>query len=217
MKTASARLRAVLLDWDGTLIDSYRADANAYLAMFRALEIDWGLAELERHYSPNWYNVYRAARIPRAQWKRADFLWRRAYRYRDAALYRGTPRALQALARRYRLALVTAGSKSRVRNQLTAFDLERMFDVRVFSDDTPRKKPHPAPLRLALRRLGLDCEECVYVGDAPQDIEMAGRAGIFSIAAMGTSPVPQRLAAARPDARIDSIADLPKLLRGLEW
>ena len=78
MKSAPAPVRAVLLDWDGTLVDSYHADAHAYLAMFRALGIDWNLKQLARHYSPNWYTVYRAAQIPRAQWKRADLLWRRA-------------------------------------------------------------------------------------------------------------------------------------------
>jgi HAD superfamily hydrolase (TIGR01549 family) len=216
MLAAAPRLRAVLLDWDGTLVDSYQADARAYLEMFRALNIGWGLAELERHYSPNWYNVYRAARIPRAQWKRADYLWRRAYRYQDARPYSGTRRALAALARRYRLGLVTGGGRARVRRQLVEFDLARAFAVRVFSEDTPRKKPHPAPLRLALRRLALECGECVYVGDAPQDIEMARNAGVFSIAVIGTSPVPARLKASRPDASIDSIDELPALLRRLK-
>jgi len=215
MVSAPAPLRAVLLDWDGTLVDSYQADSRAYLEMFRALGIGWNLKHLARHYSPNWYNVYRAAKIPRAQWKRADFLWRRAYRYQDAAPYPGTRRALAALAGRYQLGLVTGGGRARVRRQLAAFDLARVFAVRVFSEDTPRKKPHPAPLRLALRRLGLSCEQSVYVGDAPQDIEMARNARVFSVAVIGTSPVPARLKASRPDAQIDSIAELPQLLRNL--
>lgn len=73
-------IRAVLFDWDGTLLDSYHADARAYLEMFRALGVNWGLSDLERHYSPDWYRVYRAARIPRSRWEEADRLWRRAYR-----------------------------------------------------------------------------------------------------------------------------------------
>jgi beta-phosphoglucomutase-like phosphatase (HAD superfamily) len=64
--------RVVLLDWDGTLLNSYTADSRAYLAMFRALEIKWGLAELKRHYSPDWYQVYRAAKLPRARSGRAS-------------------------------------------------------------------------------------------------------------------------------------------------
>jgi phosphoglycolate phosphatase len=216
MKSAPAPVRAVLLDWDGTLVDSYHADAHAYLAMFRALGIDWNLKQLARHYSPNWYTVYRAAQIPRAQWKRADLLWRRAYRYQDAALYPGTRRALVAIARRYQLGLVTGGSRARVRRQLAAFRLTRVFAVRVFSEDTKHKKPNPAPLRLALRRLGLVPAECVYAGDAPHDVEMARNARVFSVGVIGTSPVPARLKASHPDALIHSIAELPGLLRSLK-
>jgi beta-phosphoglucomutase-like phosphatase (HAD superfamily) len=35
-----------LFDWDGTLLDSYHADAHAYLEMFRALGVGWGLEDL---------------------------------------------------------------------------------------------------------------------------------------------------------------------------
>jgi beta-phosphoglucomutase-like phosphatase (HAD superfamily) len=65
-------LQGVLFDWDGTLINSYSADSSAYLAMFREMGIPWGLEELAQHYSPNWYRVYRAAKLPRARWDDAD-------------------------------------------------------------------------------------------------------------------------------------------------
>lgn len=58
-------VRGVLFDWDGTLVDSYAADSSAYLAMFREMGITWGLEELAQHYSPNWYDVYRAADLPK--------------------------------------------------------------------------------------------------------------------------------------------------------
>ncbi len=79
MKRTRLPVRAVVFDWDGTLLNSYSADARAYLAMFRALKIDWDLDDLARHYSPNWYRVYRAARLPRSMWGKADQLWTRAY------------------------------------------------------------------------------------------------------------------------------------------
>ena len=60
-------VQGVLFDWDGTLIDSYHADASAYMAMFKEMGISWGLAELEKNYSPNWYHVYRAAGLPLRQ------------------------------------------------------------------------------------------------------------------------------------------------------
>ena len=79
-------LRAVLFDWDGTLLDSYRADASAYLQMFRAMGIPWGMAELKRHYSPDWYRVYRAAKLPSQPWPEADRLWRHVYKTERSVL-----------------------------------------------------------------------------------------------------------------------------------
>jgi Haloacid dehalogenase-like hydrolase len=102
--------RVVLLDWDGTLLDSYAADVRAYLAMFRALEIEWGIPELESHYSPDWYQVYRAAKVPRARWEEADRLWRKAYLAERPALLPGARAALRALKQRFVLGLVTSGS-----------------------------------------------------------------------------------------------------------
>jgi len=41
--------------------------------------IPWGLDELETHYSPNWYRVYRAAKLPKHKWPAADQIWRENY------------------------------------------------------------------------------------------------------------------------------------------
>jgi len=215
MLPRTLRLRGVLLDWDGTLLNSYRADAQAYLKMFRALGIDWGLEKLQRHYSPNWYNVYRAARIPRARWDEADRLWRRHYRHKEARLFPGARTVLSALQQEFVLGLVTSGSGDRVRQQLRRFKLTSRFAARIFAEDERHRKPHPAPLQLALARLHLAAEECLYIGDAPADIEMARRAGVFSVGVVGTSPVPSQLRAARPDAVIHSVAELPRLLSKL--
>jgi phosphoglycolate phosphatase len=206
----------VLFDWDGTLLDSHRADTQAYLAMFRALGIPWGIEELARHYSPDWYRVYRAARLPRERWEEAGRLWRRFYRQQNPALLPGARRVLRALERRFTLALVSSGDRSRVLGQLRRFGLTEFFAARVCSQDARRRKPHPAPLELALRRLRLAPEACVYVGDAPEDIEMARRAGVRAIAVLGPWATAARLRAACPHALLPSIQQLPRLLE-CDW
>ncbi len=205
-------LRAVIFDWDGTLLDSYHADGCAYLQMFSALGIPWGLAELAQHYSPDWHNVYRAAKVPPERWGEADRLWRHFYRAQRPVLQPEARSVVQQLSERYPLALVTSGSSGRVRTQLRAFGFEGLFGVRVFGDEVPRRKPDPAALRIALSRLGLEPAACVYVGDAPEDVQMARRAGVPSVAVLRHSPVPERLRAAHPDRLISRIAELPSLL-----
>jgi len=207
------RARVVLLDWDGTLLNSYAADQRAYLAMFRGMGVEWGVREIDRHYSPNWYQVYRAARISRPDWKRADRMWRAAYRSERPALLSGARAAVRILKRRFVLGLVTAGSRGRVRQQLRDLGLEDLFSVRVFSEDSPRKKPHPAPLQIALKLLRAKPEDCVYVGDSAEDIEMARRAGVRAIGVLGPFPTAGRIRAAEPDLLLRSIRDLPRHLR----
>jgi len=208
-------LRGVLFDWDGTLIDSYHADTSAYLAMFKEMGIAWGIKELERHYSPNWYQVYRAAKLPRKLWNDADRAWRAHYAKHQPQLIPGVRRVLQAVSRQHELGLVTSGDRDRVVRQLREFRLTRIFSARVCSGDTLMKKPHPAPLRLALRQMELEAACCVYVGDAPQDVEMARRAGMRAIGVLGPFPTEKRLRAARPEFLIDSLEELPKILNRL--
>jgi HAD superfamily hydrolase (TIGR01509 family) len=205
-------VEGVLFDWDGTLIDSYHADASAYMAMFKEMGISWGLAELEKNYSPNWYHVYRAAGLPRKRWEDADRSWRSHYAKHKPKLISGARRVLARLGRAHLLGLVTSGDGDRVHRQLREFRLTALFAARVCSGDTQRKKPHPEPLRLGLRKMGLAPGECVYVGDAPQDIEMAQRAGVRAIGVLGPFSTEKRLRAARPEFLLSSIGELPDLV-----
>jgi HAD superfamily hydrolase (TIGR01509 family) len=208
-------VEGVLFDWDGTLIDSYHADASAYMAMFKEMGISWGLAELEKNYSPNWYHVYRAAGLPRKRWDDADRAWRWHYAKHKPKLIPGARRILASLDRAHLLGLVTSGDRDRVHRQLREFRLTALFAARICSGDTQRKKPHPEPLRLALRKMGLAPSACVYVGDAPQDVEMAQRAGVRAIGVLGPFPTEKRLRAARPEFLLESIEELPDVLRHL--
>ena len=209
------QLAGVLFDWDGTLLDSYHADSQAYLEMFRGVGLRWGLEELAANYSPDWYVVYRAAGIPRERWDEADRLWRASYAKHSSKLMPGTRRVLRRLGARYRLGLVTSGDRQRVCRQLRVFGLTRLFRARVCGGDTEEKKPHPAPLLLALEKMKLRAKECVYVGDTPEDLAMARGVGMRAIAVLGTFPTEKRLRAAKPEFLLGGVQELPRLLARL--
>jgi len=213
--SAEKPLSAVLFDWDGTLINSYHADSQAYLGMFREFGLGWGLKELEIHYSPDWYTVYRAAGIPKEHWQKADDLWRLHYAKHPSKLVSGARRVLQQLGRHHILGLVTSGDRVRVSRQLREFALTRTFRARVCGGDTPEKKPHPAPLLMALGQLKLEPEQCIYVGDTPEDLAMAGAVGMRAVAVLGPFPTEKRLRAAKPEFLLERLQDLPRLLKSL--
>jgi HAD superfamily hydrolase (TIGR01509 family) len=164
VKIKKSNARAILLDWDGTLLNSYVADSRAYLAMFRALGIDWTMRDVDRHYSPNWHLVYKAACIERADWERADRLWAQAYRSERPRLLGGARGVLRRLERHFVLGLVTSGNRKRVRRQLREFELAGHFSTCVCCEDAPKRKPHPAPLELAMERMRIEPRDCLYVG-----------------------------------------------------
>jgi phosphoglycolate phosphatase-like HAD superfamily hydrolase len=127
----------------------------------------------------------------------------------------GARQVLQRLARHHTLGLVTSGDRQRVCRQLRAFELTRVFRARVCGGDTAEKKPHPAPLLLALGKMKLGPNECVYVGDTPEDLAMARAAGVRAIALLGPFPIEKRLRAAKPEFLLRRLADLPALLQQL--
>src|SRR5690606_5718676 len=61
--------------------------------------------------------------------------------------------------------------------------IEERWGSVVSGDRLPQRKPHPAPLLLAADELGVSAADCIYVGDAPRDIEAGRAAGMVTIAA----------------------------------
>ena len=60
--------------------------------------------------------------------------------------------------------------------------------------------------------LGVDPASCVYVGDAVVDVQAARAAGMAAVAVTWGAGVRDELVAARPDAVVDSMAGLARVL-----
>ncbi len=96
-------------------------------------------------------------------------------------------------------ALVTSGSRARVQRELESLRVQALFDAVVCSEDAGRKKPDPAALNLALERLAVAPAHAAYLGDSPEDVEMARSAGVFSVAIPGRFPNREELIRAGAD------------------
>jgi pyrophosphatase PpaX len=83
--------------------------------------------------------------------------------------------------RGHRLGIVTAKRRRTVDLAFARVPVEHLFDVVVAGDETEQSKPHPAPLLLALERLGATAGEAAYVGDSPFDMQAANAAGLRAI------------------------------------
>lgn len=83
----------------------------------------------------------------------------------------------------------------------------------VSGDTTPHAKPHPEPLFEAARRIGVDPQDCVYVGDDERDIIAGKAAGMHTVAAVyGYLGEKQSVAHWKADDVINSPHELLKRL-----
>jgi len=108
-----------------------------------------------------------------------------------------------------KLGIVTAKRRLTVALAFEHVPIEHLFDVVVGSDDTERHKPHPDPILYALDQLGVDPDRAVYVGDSPFDVRAAKAAGVHSVAVTwGGIHSHERLAAEEPDAVVHTAEEL---------
>lgn len=86
---------------------------------------------------------------------------------------------LSKLKDRFKLGIVTDAPRNKAWQRLILTGLGDYFDVVITLDDTQTMKPGPGPFNLALERLNLRPEECLFVGDNPdRDIKGAKELGM---------------------------------------
>jgi len=108
-----------------------------------------------------------------------------------------------------RLGIVTAKRRQTVELAFARIPIEHLFETVVGGDETKKHKPDPAPLLLALERLGAAPDDAVYVGDAPSDVKAAKAAGLYSVGvSWGGIHGRERLEAEEPDALVDTTEEL---------
>jgi len=194
------RLQAVLFDWDGTLVNTAEASYRCYEKLFGSYGIAFDRDAFRRTYSPNWHLTYSALGLAEEHWAEADARWLEHYCEEEVVLIDGARDALLRVRRAgLRAGIVTSGDRVRVGRELDDLGVASLFEVVVCAEDIVYRKPHPEALLLALDKLGVGAAEAVYVGDSPEDVQMARAAGVTAVGIPGGFPNRDALAAARPD------------------
>lgn len=210
-----APMRAVLLDVDGTLLDT----REFILAAFEHTAREHGFvlpareamtAQIGMPLGEIYAGMTGQAVAPLIESHRSF----QEENLHLAATFPGASEALAAL-REAGFALAAVTSRSR-RTSLVTLELAGLlpfFGAVVSAEDCVTLKPDPAPLRMALERLGVESEGFAMVGDTPHDIE-AGRAlGIVTVGASYGFFGPT-IAEHGPDYLIGAIGELPEVLGG---
>jgi len=203
----------VLFDWDGTIVDSAEASYRCYMRVFESYRIPFDRARFQQTYSPAWYRTYAALGLPRESWEEADERWLAFYAAEESVCLGGAREALALLQQAgIGLGIVTSGERLRVARELRGLGLSDLFPVVVSADDVQKRKPDPEPLLQGLAKLGVPAAEAAYVGDSPEDVEMARAAGVYVIGVPGPFPNREELKASKPDLLVEGLAGAVRAL-----
>jgi len=212
-------IKAVLWDFDGTLLDSndvisesWRHTVMSYVGRevsdeelrrtFGEMLIDsmrWLVPEVDPVEAVDFYREY----------QKEIFLDR-------IRLFDGTEEVLRALNKAgFKNAIVTSRLKRSTHRALNKFGLTELFDAVLTASDTDKFKPDPEPIYMILDMIGCSPGEAIFVGDTSHDIEAGKNAGMFTVLVDWSDALPPgkiRDEAPTPDAIIEKLADLLELL-----
>jgi pyrophosphatase PpaX len=115
-------------------------------------------------------------------------------------------------------AIVSRRRRRVISEELDKFKLRPYIDTIVGREDVTQVKPAPNALTLAAERLAVPIDQCLMVGDSPNDVK-AGKAAGAKTAVVLTGPYPvETIVLENPDVMVDSIADLVTVLdRTFDW
>lgn len=176
---------AVLLDVDGTLLDSNDQHAHAWVDALGERQIQRDFTEVRPLVGMGGDKL-----VPRLSGSDPESAAGRALAQRRTELFmqrylhqvRPFPDAralLEALLHRgYTLCVATSAKRDELEALLRQGGLLDLLPQRTSSDDADRSKPDPDIVSAALRKIGVRPDQACMLGDTPYDAEAAARAGV---------------------------------------
>jgi pyrophosphatase PpaX len=212
-----SRFETVLLDLDGTVIDSVALIRESHRhAVRRVLGLELAdealvanvgrpLPEQMAHFSEEHVEPLLAAY---QEWNEANTTrLLRAYDDLDTMLVHLRDAGV-------RLGIVTSKRARMVALAWDVLPLHGLFDVVITADDTRRHKPDPEPIAIALERLGAEAATAAFVGDAPFDIRAGNAAGVHTVGVTWGFFTRAQLELESPDDLVDTVAELEARILG---
>lgn len=184
MATASSRPRAILFDWDNTLVDSWGTIHEALIVTFTAMGREpWTLAETKIRVRHSLRDAFPL--LFGDGWEAARKLYLDAFtaiHIERLTAIAGAADLLEELAGAGIYLGVVSNKTGRVlRREADHLGWTPLFKRLVGAGDAAIDKPHAAPILLALDGSGIACGDVWYVGDTSLDMECAKNAGCTGI------------------------------------
>jgi HAD superfamily hydrolase (TIGR01509 family) len=181
----SSSIRAVLLDIDGTLIDSNDAHARAWVD---ALAAHGHQVPFERvrpligsggdKVLPQLTGIEEDSEAGQRIASERSRIFKEKYLPTLRAFDGAADLLREMKSRGLQLVVATSAKEEELDGLLAVIGAPDVFDARTSSDDAERSKPDPDIVQAALGQVDAPREAVLMIGDTPYDLEAAGRAGV---------------------------------------
>ncbi len=179
----------VLLDIDGTLVDSNDPHAHAWKDAFQAFDIPISYPVMRSLVGMGGDKIIPRVAGFREDSERGEKLARlRGETFKTKYLpmvrpFDGTRELIQAFKKRgWKVVVASSASREDLDSLLGVANIQDLISETTSSDDAEESKPDPDIIRAALQKIDLPADSVVMVGDTPYDIEAAALAGVRTIA-----------------------------------
>ena len=216
--------KMVLIDVDGTLVDSVPDLAYCVDEMMKQLGMPvHGEAKVREWVGNGVERLVRRALIGQLDGEPDEALFDKAYPIfmqlyaentsKRSQLYPGVREGLAWLQQAgYKLGCVTNKAAQFTEPLLKDLGIHDVFGIVISGDTLEKKKPDPMPLLHAADFFGIEPADALMIGDSVSDVKAARAAGFQIICMSYGYNHGVDIREARPDAVIDSMAELASVL-----
>jgi phosphoglycolate phosphatase len=190
--------RAMLFDWDNTLIDSWTTIHDVQNIVLEAFGLDaWSLDEIRARVRKSMRDSYPA--IFGERWEEAGRMFYREYEARHLDSLQPLPGVVDMLptlvARGFYLGVVSNKRGNILRREAQHLGWDAHFSAVVGAGDAEQDKPAVAPVAMALAPGQLmPGADTWFVGDTDIDLACAHRAGCVAVLVRPETPGPDEFA-----------------------
>jgi len=182
-------MTAVLLDVDGTLVDSNDAHAQAWVEAFADQGITVDFSRVRRCIGMGGDKLMpEVSGVQRDSPAGAAIARRRGEIFAERHLphlkpFSKSARLVAALkARGHTVVAASSAPRDELHPLLAVAGAEALMDGTTSSDDAQESKPEPDIIQAALKRANAAPADAIMIGDTPYDVEASHRAGVAVIA-----------------------------------
>ncbi|MDX2095262.1 MAG: HAD family hydrolase [Alphaproteobacteria bacterium] len=185
--------RAILFDWDNTLVDTWPLIHTAMNVTMRHMgQPEWSYERIRNEVKHSMRDSFPT--LFGERWQEAGAHYQQSYRalhLEQLTPLPGVTAMLESIAPDIFLGVVSNKQAPTLRLELAHLGWQKYFKVAVGATDAPRDKPHPDPVLFALRDSGIaPAADVWFVGDTGADLGAAQATGCTPVL-YGEQDVPE--------------------------